>query len=584
MEENLSLAAIAEEQAQLGVTLEGLQAIADRQSIRLSAAPGLLEKLRSGTFELVVLGAFKRGKSTFINALVGEEVLPSAVVPVTSVVTTLRYGEPPGAQVRFEDGHVEAIDLGALVEFVAESRNPENRKHVAEVTIVHPAAILRHRARLIDTPGIGSIYGHQTRVAHEVLPRADAAVFLLSADPPISDEELAFVREVRPFAPKLFFVLNKIDRLSPAEQREAADFTATVLAREIGQGVELYPLSAREGLLAKVTHDEARFAASGLGLLQSRLETFLARERGAVQLEANRQAVARVGQDLAWAIALERKALSLPLSELEQKIARFEDAKRQLERQRRETGVLLDAETRELTQQTLPRALDAFREQALPLLLRSFEARARTLTAASAHALAQALESEVKRMVEGAWEGWRPDAEASLARDLDAVMHAHAMRTEVLVRQVRAVARELFDLPAAPIDVPLEPAGTPQFVFHFETGVEGLVGMTKTFWRIMLPLALVRRPIAREAVERLETLFVRQSNWLRQDMAARIGHALQDFGRLANARLDEAIAATESAIIRARQLRQAGVQASEARLQLLEDDAHRLAKMLPPTP
>jgi len=83
------------------------------------------QKILSQSFNLVVLGQFKRGKSTFINALLGAPILPTAVVPLTSVVTILSYGESPKAVVRFLSGGEKVIDVGEIASYITEKENPK---------------------------------------------------------------------------------------------------------------------------------------------------------------------------------------------------------------------------------------------------------------------------------------------------------------------------------------------------------------------------------------------------------------------------------------------------------------------------
>jgi GTPase SAR1 family protein len=163
-------------------TLEGLSC----------ACEELKEKLEENVFNLVVLGQFKRGKTSFINALLGEELLPTAVVPLTSIVTIIRYGDPLRVNVHFNDGRVEQIVPEKLVDYVTEKGNAKNEKDVKEVVIEYPSPWLKDGVHLIDTPGVGSVYQHNTDVAYRYLPNSDAALFLLSVDQPFSSASSAF--------------------------------------------------------------------------------------------------------------------------------------------------------------------------------------------------------------------------------------------------------------------------------------------------------------------------------------------------------------------------------------------------------
>jgi tRNA U34 5-carboxymethylaminomethyl modifying GTPase MnmE/TrmE len=185
-------------------------------------------KLEHEAFNLVILGQFKRGKSTFINALLGEPILPTAIVPLTSVVTILRYGPKLRVEVHYVDDRRQEVDLYELPAHITEKGNPRNKKGVKEVTVFYPSEYLKAGVRIIDTPGAGSVYSHNTDVAYAYLPHVDAAIFVVSADPPLSNSEHQFLKDVRSFVDKLFFVLNKIDQVSNDDRIESLEFTARI--------------------------------------------------------------------------------------------------------------------------------------------------------------------------------------------------------------------------------------------------------------------------------------------------------------------------------------------------------------------
>ena len=105
------------------------------------------DKLAENRFHLVVLGQFKRGKSTFINSILGEKVLPTSVVPLTSIVTLLKYGDEEHMQVVFNDGKTKVISRQELPEYVTEKGNPKNEKNVKQVEISYPSQYLKEGPR-----------------------------------------------------------------------------------------------------------------------------------------------------------------------------------------------------------------------------------------------------------------------------------------------------------------------------------------------------------------------------------------------------------------------------------------------------
>ena len=212
------------------------------QGARLWRACALADKLATEQFNLVVLGQFKRGKSTLINALLGADLLPTAVIPLTSIVTIIQYGPQPHAVVRCLDGRTLEVDITDLALYSTERDNPENIKGVAQVEVAFPSPFLRSGVRLVDTPGVGSVYASNTGTTYDYLPQADAAIVVLAADQPISQAEIDFVHEAAQYAAKFFFVLNKIDLLSAPELKESLEFSARVIAESLGSEVVLHPL------------------------------------------------------------------------------------------------------------------------------------------------------------------------------------------------------------------------------------------------------------------------------------------------------------------------------------------------------
>ena len=185
----------------------------------------LLDRLDAARLRVLVVGEAKRGKSTLINALLGRGVLPSGVTPLTAVATTVRYGVDLRAEVLFLDGHDERHPLTALADFVTEPGNPRNRRGIAGVTVYLDEPLLAAGVELVDTPGTGSVFEWDTEAAHEALRSMDAAVLVLTADPPVSASERDLLAKVAGLSVTTFTVLNKADHLDEPGLAEAMEFT-----------------------------------------------------------------------------------------------------------------------------------------------------------------------------------------------------------------------------------------------------------------------------------------------------------------------------------------------------------------------
>jgi len=322
-------------------------------------ANALQARLAEGRFYVACVGQFKRGKSTLINALVGVDVLPTGVVPVTAVVTVLRYGEQLAARVRFVDRDWEECDPQSLATYVSDEQNPGNEKGVAAVEVFVSSPLLRSGMCFVDTPGIGSVSRANTEATRAFVPHIDAALVVLGADPPLTGDELALVRAFSESVHQIITVFNKSDRQSDGERAAAIAFTRRVLERDAGLSVGLiYQVSAIEQLRDKApTRDWARLVEC--------LET-LARDSGA---DLVRVAQARETQALGDALLHEleehRRALLEPLLESERRVAALKRAVADGERMLADLSHLLSAEQERLADR-FAKERDHFLTEAVP--------------------------------------------------------------------------------------------------------------------------------------------------------------------------------------------------------------------------
>jgi hypothetical protein len=207
------------------------------------------QRAAAGRCYVACVGQFKRGKSTLIDALAGDHLLPAGVVPVTSVPTVVRHGAERGARVSVGGGAWQPTPLAMLPEYVVEERNPGNRKNVTAVEAFTPSPLLAGGLCLVDTPGLGSVFAANAAATQAFLPQIDAALVVIGADPPLTGAELELAAEAGARVEDMIVVLNKADRVSAAEAREGAEFARGQLEARLGRPVgPIYEVSALEAL------------------------------------------------------------------------------------------------------------------------------------------------------------------------------------------------------------------------------------------------------------------------------------------------------------------------------------------------
>jgi GTP-binding protein EngB required for normal cell division len=241
----------------------------------------LQARLAEDRFNLVVVGRFSRGKTSLMNAVLGSDPLPTGIVPLTSVITTVTYGSREQVVLEYQDrGFRAQIPLKALSEYITQVGNPGNSKKIKVAEVHLPAEILRRGFFFVDTPGLGSAIPENTRTTESFLPEADAFLLVTGYESPLSEDEVRFLRGASSSARRIFFVLNKQDTVNTEEREQALAYVHQQLRALFDHDMPaVFSVSARDGLRAKQEHDQQLLELSGLPQLEEKLVEFLLSEK-----------------------------------------------------------------------------------------------------------------------------------------------------------------------------------------------------------------------------------------------------------------------------------------------------------------
>lgn len=242
----------------------------------------LQQDMENDFFTVVVLGEFKRGKSTFINALLQKELLPTDVLPETATINALMYNESPTVQVVMNDGREEKGEATQdyLQKFSA--RQEENlANNVKYIKIGYPSDILKNKLVIVDTPGVDDINESRSEVTYRFIPKANAVIFLLDAKSPLKKTEKDFIdSKLLPLGlDTILFAANKYDAVDEEEEEDYLEDLRVRLgtAFKIGEKdaqlkkIQLYPLSAKWALQGVLQNKSKLIAASGINELTEAL-------------------------------------------------------------------------------------------------------------------------------------------------------------------------------------------------------------------------------------------------------------------------------------------------------------------------
>ena len=243
---------------------------------------------RAETLNIAIFGRFKAGKSSFLNHLLGAPLLPCGVIPVTSVITEIEFGPDERAEVRFLDGRAAPISLQQIGDYVSETANPGNAKQVASVHLELPEMEHYRGICFVDTPGLDSVFEHNTDASTEWLPNTGLALVAVGVDPPLSHHDIELIRKLSRFTPNISVLLTKVDTLAADERSQVERFVHEQLGRYWNGSVPVFSYSIRPGfeyLREQLDRQLLARARTGAGdehaaILRHKAESLLAECRG----------------------------------------------------------------------------------------------------------------------------------------------------------------------------------------------------------------------------------------------------------------------------------------------------------------
>jgi len=405
----------------------------------------LERKLATSRLHLAVLGQMKRGKSSFINALLGADVLPTGVLPVTAAITEIRYGQVPEAVIIRSTGQRERVDLGTLPAYITEAGNPGNKKQVASVELAYPSPLLESGIILIDTPGIGSTHTHNTRTTERYLAKVDAGIVMLSVDPPITEVESRFLRSLKEEVPKLFFILNKIDTVSAEEASHVSQFLEGELDRLRMESPEIFCVSARRALEER-RHGIAGTHSSGLEVFEQRLRSFLAEEKGQVLIRSIALDALQIARTVRFAAAIGLRAQAISPEDLEQKRAALDRLLKQTDLELHELRVLLRQQSAEIVA-SVERHLNAHVEESVPVLRQHLKLFQSEHPNETGRVFGSLLESFLLEQIENLFRGWRIREDDEVQVQLNVLSARFVARANTVLECLQEGAGALFEIP-----------------------------------------------------------------------------------------------------------------------------------------
>jgi GTPase Era involved in 16S rRNA processing len=533
-------------------------------------AQRLAERIGTSRYHIAVLGDFKRGKSTLVNALVGLDVLPSGVLPLTTVATEVHIGSSETVVV-FRDGSRREILTSTIGEYVTEPANPSNGKGVERVEAGVITDFGASGLVLVDTPGFSSVNDSNTKEARRAVLDADGAILVLAADNPLSKSERDVLELLATRRARVFLVINRCDALTPIELGEVRSFVDEHIGLVLGDSVRAFCVSARRAihrLHGEVT-DPIEFDE-----LRAAIARFVEEDLAAARRDAVLAELERLGGDLKRILDLEEAADAIDMATLDEQII--------------ELTRVVDQGRRLLAEDVLLLGHDA--EAVLADVRHEFSERA----ASAARVRTPELAGIVAALPRGQLDRGARDAiealtcsnfeliRAEMAEQVEVRWAALAGRFTDRVREhldvVVEAGSDLFAIHLPKADVPALSTQRGRFSYYFFYAESQNAVLGRAFGRVV-PSAIARRQTLRRATQRLAQEFEKHAGRARYDIAERLRAAKDELTTSMAAELEQTQASLLAACMQARAQRELGQAARTGRAELRTQLRLRLARV-----
>lgn len=482
-------------------------------------------KLTSNRFHLAVLGQMKRGKSSFINALLGAEVLPTGVLPVTAAIVEIRYGASPAATIHYSTGQSESVSIAQLADYITEVGNPGNGKQVGSVEVSYPSSFLRANIVLIDTPGIGSTHAHNTRTTEGYLEKVDAAIVVLSVDPPITQVESDFLERIKTDIPKFFFVLNKIDLATSVETSSISRFLLAELENRLQfESPELFPLSARHTLAAKRSPAD-NSSAKGLKEFEERLLEFFSEEKEQVLIRSIALDVITIARTMRFAVTIGIRARAMSFEDLASKVQTLNQLIAQAELELNELHVLLRQRTADILAQ-IENDLRSHVESTVPGLRQRLKIFATQHPKETGSHLGRILEKFLMQAVDESFRKWRVQEDARIEDELHTLSYRFVAQANGILGRLQRAASALFEIPVEQFAI----ACDLEVESHLYYMVDPIFYSLDNFI-LLLPRFLLRPVVFRKINKSLFSILDRNAGRIRYDYVERLEKSMKKFDK-----------------------------------------------------
>ncbi len=451
----------------------------------------LSEKVTSEKFYLVMLGLFKRGKSSLINALLKDEIVPTGVIPLTAIITLIEYSSKKYAKIFYNNSECKIVNIDEISQYVAEKENPKNIKKVSHIIIYHDSEILKS-VTIIDTPGVGSSLEHNTETTNQFIDKIDAALFILSVDVPITKAETEFLAGIKMRVPKIIFVLNKIDLFTDEQLDEAEDYNRNVL-NEIcdKKPIEIIRVSSRNALFGYQQKNQEIIEASKIGSLLKRINLLTDTEKESIIYDAITNRLILLTNETISLIKFRVETLKMPSQDLEEKLKQFRSLMNVMKNEKGDFDILMEGRSKQL-QDHVAETVNGIGHKLIDELDDSFAADQKHLLNRMKEENLAAIQEEFIKQLKNSFDEMKSGLENNVVEEFKNILIKYGNGSNEFMSKLLNSLGSMFNFDISLLSEKFDLKAFTSFYYNFETE-PAVLGLNSGLLRSKMPKLVIEK-------------------------------------------------------------------------------------------
>ncbi|MBN2519730.1 MAG: dynamin family protein [Bacteroidales bacterium] len=487
-------------------------------------------KIEENKFYIVVAGLFKRGKSSVINVLINKPIAPVAVTPLTSTITFFENRGKDYVEVVFENGKTDEISAEEIRNYVDEEKNPKNVKKVSLIKVSVSNSELLKKCCLVDTPGLGSVFDHNSKITYNYIPKIDAALFILGADVPIAKADADFLKKIYSLVPRIIYMLNKTDLLEEQDLQKIIGFNKRIIAEitsEDEDKIIIVPVSCKL--------ENQKPGSGNFDKLLNILHEVIDHEKANIVLENSYKQLKAIAGGIRRLLIVQAETLQMPVKEIEEKQVQLHRSVAVMNDTDDEFDILIKGQLNRILENQFVVIDQKVKQESLKVKMEVNEAcNLGLINEKEAKALANRITGEMLAFLEIV----KNESEKNIREEFYQLLEKYQNRPQSYLNEFSKLLSDMFGVDFEIITSPFNLNAYSSF--YFLKHIQGYTQEIKSgfFYKIMPKCAKINK-FKRIITDNTDALLEVNSNRMKSDISYQINESFRKFTSNAREQMDK---------------------------------------------